>query len=206
MATTQRREPDELAQGDTLAFTKSLGDYPASAGWSLVYEMRGQGQDIEFSSTASGDDHVLGVAAVATAQWLPGGYVLAGYAVNTTGERHQIYEAPFVVGQNLQGAPGEIEVKTFAQKMIEQIETAMLAKAGDDLAASQVGDSRFQLLTPEQLRTEHGYWKQVRANEVALQRAKEGKPTGMKIKPRVNVMSTGPLIGMQIWRGGYGGW
>lgn len=190
MADTAWREPEELAAGDTLCFERALRDYPATDGWSLTYELRGGAQPIEFISVADGASHKIEVAAAVTATWLPGDYAFTGYVIKGD-ERHRIFYGDFKLWPNAQDMPGNQPVQTFAQKMVAQLELVMLAKAGDDLAASQSGETRFQLLTPEELRLEHGYWSQIRKQEIARERAKLGRPTGNKIRPIFNISLQG---------------
>jgi hypothetical protein len=213
---TQWREPSEFAAGDTLSFSKRLSDYPASEGWSLKYELRlsspaGGGQAIEFTSTANpdGSAHDVSVTAAVTGTWLPGDYVLRGYAIKALAggqvERHQIYDNSFTLLEDLPSAAGSEPQQTFAQKMIAQLETVMLAKAGDDLQRTAAGETGFWFWSPEDLRKEHGYWTQVRRQEVAKLNAKAGRPTGNKVRPLFRVVSSGPASG-STYRGGYGGW
>jgi hypothetical protein len=198
VAQTQYREPIDLVAGDTLSFSRKLGDYLAGDGWSLTYELRGGAQAIEFSSTANGADHVLLVAAAVTATWLPAEYILAGYAIKGA-ERHQIYLGTLSVTENLQAAAGNVPEQTFAQKMVNALEAVMLGKAANDLTESTINETRFRYLTPEQLRIEHGYWLGVRRNEVAAQRARAGLPTGNKIRPRMCVKGQGSMVGGGVW-------
>ncbi len=186
------REPQEFAAGDTLSFRRTLGLYSPTDGWSLKYEMRGGAQPIEFESTADNGSHLVNVLPAVTSGWLPAEYNLSGYAVHAPdGERHQIYFAPIVVLEDQVAAPGDEDQRTFAQKMVEQLEATMLAKAGDDLARSAAGDTGFWFLTPEQLRAEHAYWTLVRRNEIKKQRAKSGRPTGNVTRPFFNVAPSG---------------
>lgn len=203
MSQTIWREPIEFAAGDTLSFTRRLPDYPASEGWSLLYELRGGAEVITFESTPDVDSHVILVPSATTAAWLPGDYLLVGFAQNGA-VRHQVYYASLAITPNTPDAGPE---ETFAQKMIAALEAVMLAKAQDDLAESAFRDSRFAYLTPEQLRTEHAYWVCVRRNEIAKERANHGRPTGNKIRPQINVKTTGPAVGMSTgYLTGYGGW
>ena len=199
---TQWREPIQFVVGDSLIFQRSLDQYPASAGWSLLYELRGVAQPISFTSTPSGNVHQINVPAATTATWLPGDYVLTGFAIlAATGERHQIYYGDLPIYGDPQQAPGIGDMRTHAQKMVDLLESVMLAKAGDDLAASSIGETHFKYLTPAELRLEHGYWKSVRQQEIARARAKAGLPTGNKIRPVMRVKSPGVSVGMF----GYGG-
>jgi hypothetical protein len=195
------REPQEFAAGDTLLFQRTLADFSPYDGWKLVYELRGgpaAGPKVEFQSTQDGAAHKIEVAAEVTAAWLPGEYIFAGYAVNGM-QREQFFLATLTVTPDQVAAPADAPQKTFAQQMLEKLEAAMLEKAGDDTIESQIGDSRFRRMTMEQLRSEHGYWKMIRKNEIAIENARNGRPTGNKIRPVFNVMpSTG--IGLGVLR------
>lgn len=185
------REPLQLAAGDTVSFLKNLPDYPASQGWSLEYELSGN-LSFQFASVASGDSHQVDVAAADTALYVPGNYELRGFAVNAgTGGRAQIYQAPCPVTPNL----GAVVQKTFAQKMVDVIESVLLGKAAHDILESDVEGTRIKRLSPAELRKEHAYWFTVRQNEIDGERATAGLPSRNKIKPRFQITSTGPLLG-----------
>ena len=198
------REPESFAAGDTLVFRRYFADFQADAGWSLEYVISGAVTPISFISAADGTVHVITVAAADTAGWLPGSYTLAGYAVNGA-ERHQIYEGPLTILPNLPQQAGDVDTRTFAEKMVAKYEALLLQIADSNLTQSHVGETRFSYEAQEKIRTEHGYWTQVRSQEVAMARAREGRPTGRKIKPVMHVMSPGPAIGQQFV-GGYKGW
>lgn len=186
------REPEEFCAGDTLAFTRTLPDYPAPD-WTVTYELVGNNAPrIEFVSTASNLDHSITVDAATTAAWLPGTYLLVGYASNGT-ERHRIYYGQLRVYPNQEAAAGNEDARTFAQKMVDMLEGLLLSKGG--LLESRVGDSLFRYESLEQVRTEHGYWLGVRRQEIAKQRAKEHRPTGNKIRPRMNIAAAGQVFG-----------
>lgn len=172
-------EPINFTAGDTLSFQRSLGNYPASGGWQLVYELRGNGQQIEFSSTANGNTHVINVAAALTALWLPSQYVMEGFAVNAgTSERERIYLNNLVITQNLQGSPADIDVKTHAQKMVELIQAVQLGKASHDIIESEVEATRIKRLSPKELRDEYNYWIQIRQNEIKVANSRAGRSNG----------------------------
>jgi len=185
------QEPIELRAGDTLSFSKGLSDFKPSDGWYLQYQIRGSGDPVSFQSTASGDHHVILVPAATTAAWKPGDCKLIGFATDNT-KRFQIYDGQISILSDATSNTEDTFPKTFAQRMIEQIETAMLAQAGNPLAASRVGDSQFQYLTPQQLREQHAYWVLARRNEISADRAKAGKPTGLRTHP---VFSITPTVG-----------
>jgi hypothetical protein len=179
MLTPRNYEPTEITAGDTLTFQRSIGKYPASAGWQLTYELRGRAQAIEFTSVASGDSHVITVPAATTASWLPGAYELEGYAGNiATGERERIFINNLTINRNLEGAAGDISVTTHAQRMIALIEAVQEGKATHDLLESEVEGTRIKRLSPKELREEYNYWKQMRQNEVRAADSLAGRSSG----------------------------
>lgn len=204
-AAVNDREPIYLAAGDTLSFQRFFPDYLPQNGWSLTYEIRGGGQAIEFSSSADETGHVVTVAESVTAEWTPGNVTLAGYAVNAgASERHQIYLAPLTIGTDLQTAAADDDTQTLAQKMIATLGDVILKKAGGDLLESQFGETRFKFMTMVEMRTELAYWKEMRRNEIALARARNGMPNGMTTLPVMNFAGRG----CGNFRGGWplGGW
>ena len=208
----ENREPLAIAAGDTLQFTRITPGYPASKGWSLVYDLFiSEPADtqvvptIQFTSTADGDSHAVTVPAVTTATWPEGEYTLAGYAVNVSGERHQIYAAPMTVGPNLEVEPTLLDKPrtTHAQRMVTALETALETKAaGGDLASSSIGGTAFAYMSWDELNRAHGYWVSVRRQEIAKERVKNGGASGNKIRPRFRVMSSGPVFGSNPFFGG----
>lgn len=172
-------EPLIIAAGDTIAFTRSLQDYPASAGWQLKYELRGVAMPIEFTSTASGDSHSVSVTASETSTWLAGDYTLAGYAVNSnTNERQQFYLNNCTVTANLVAAAGEESPKTHAQKMLALIEAVQLGKATHDIIESEIEQTKIKRLSPKELREERSYWQAERNREIAKANVLAGRSNG----------------------------
>lgn len=191
MVPTSRFEPQTLAAGDSIRFEKQLPDFP-SAAWSLVYEVAGE-ITYEFTSAASGAGHLVTVDAATTAAWAAGTYELTGFAVNaTTGERKQIYQAPFVVEPNV--AAGDRPATTLAQRMLALIETVLEGKAAHDILESDVEGTRIKRMSPAELRTEHAYWKNIRDSEIDGERARAGLPSRNKIKPRFQITHSGSVM------------
>ena len=172
-------EPVQIVQGDTINFIRYFGNYPASQGWQLQYNLRGGAQAIQFSSVANGDSHVLTVAAAVTATWLNGQYEMEGFAINAAlGQRERIYLNNLLVILDLSAAPADQDIRTHAQKMLEAIEAVQLGKFKHDILESEVEGTRLQRLTPIQLRQEYYWWLQRRREEIAKANAQAGRSNG----------------------------
>ena len=191
------REPLLFAQGDSLIFQRSLPDYLPSNGWSLLYEIRSSDQStipaIQFTSTpdATNTLHEINVLPAVTALWLPGENVLVGYVVNVSGERHQIYYAALEIVANLGTTANTVDVTTHAQRMIPLIEAALEKLAIHSMNETNI--QHVQILREKRMDLEKqlGYNKEIRANEIAQENIRNGRPGGNSIKPQFNIINTG---------------
>jgi hypothetical protein len=195
-----------LAAGDTLTFMRRLPAYPAGSGWNLTYELTSAaGPAIQFQSTASGNDHLVTVAAAVTALWVAGEYVLTGYAVNVgSGERYQIFfPAPFIVLPNTAGGQPDAAQPTHCQKMITNLEATLEQMSQDDLQDTSIAGTQFRSEKREDIKKLLNIYYGERRQEVDAQRARDGQPNRNKIKLRLNVMSPVPALGTGGFGAGY---
>lgn len=119
-------EPTEVQAGNTLEWTKSLDDFPASA-WTLTYVVRSPTvipQDSSpFSSitaTASGDDFAVTITAVTTAAWPAGTYWLLGYVSTVAGQRFEIYRGKLSILPDIQAATS-FDGRTYWERLLDKI-------------------------------------------------------------------------------------
>lgn len=101
MATTVLSDiPVKITAGDSVAWKRSLPDYPASDGWALSYALTQSGTLIEITGGADGADHLVDLAATATVDWTPGEYGFQAYVTKDT-ERYQVDEGLVEIRPNL---------------------------------------------------------------------------------------------------------
>jgi hypothetical protein len=184
------REPLIFAAGDTLNFKRFLRDYLPSAGWSLSYQVRGgaRGDDeVAFDSTADVDEHEVTVDAATTSLWLPGDYVLVGYAVNGE-ERHQVYYGELTVTANLGTDANDAVVTTHAQRMIALIERQLEELAAHSLQDSNIQQTEIRRVQRMDLERQLALNKEIRANEIAHENVQQGRPSGLKITPMFRIL------------------
>ena len=145
----------------------------------LFRSLRGNGQQIEFSSIAKGDTHEINVPKGTTATWLPAEYIMEGFAGNvSTGERQRVYLNNLSVLENLETAAPDADQRTHAQKMVELIQAVQLGKSTHDILESDVEGTRIKRLSPKELRDEYNYWVQIRQNEVKKMNSESGRSNG----------------------------
>lgn len=129
-------EPLSLRAGDSVAWTKSLPSYPASAGWVLAYRLIPQsGLPFAINTAAAGDDHAVSLDSTAT-QSLPAGPCLLVGTVSRAGERQTIYNAPVTVLPDLATASA-FDPRSLARRALEQLRAVFAAASADSNALTQ---------------------------------------------------------------------
>lgn len=188
------REPLIFAVGDTLSFERYLPDYLPTAGWSLLYEIRGgaAGDDaVQFTSTVDGNRFKIEVPTSITTPWVPGDYILVGYAVNAgLVERHQFYYAEITLTPNL-GDGGSGAPTTHAQRMIPLIEAQLEQLAMHVMDATTVEKTELIRVKRDALEKQLAWNKTIRNNEIALENVANGRPSGSKIVTQFNIVGGG---------------
>lgn len=120
---TATSEPSRVTAGDTVTWSKTLSDYPATSAWVLSYTLINSSTKITITATASGADHLVNVAAATSAGWAAGSY--AWMAVVTKGaERYTIGQGNITIAPNLAAAT-TYDTRSSAKKALEAINTAM---------------------------------------------------------------------------------
>jgi hypothetical protein len=186
-----------FAAGDTLLFQRHLRDYQPSDGWSLLYQIRGGvtgDAACQFTSTALGELHEISVANTVTAGWLTGAYVLVGYAVSST-ERHQIYYGELRIQPNLGTAKNDAVVTTHYQRMVTILEQQLEQLAQNILVETNIERTQILRVDREKLERQLAVNKELRANEIACENVRNGRPSGNVIQGVGQIVPSGPLWG-----------
>lgn len=114
------REPASVVAGDTVAWTITLADYPASDGWVLKYRLINAAGKIDITSAASGDDHAVSVAAATSALWVSGTYAWQAY-VEKALERYTTGSGSIVVQPNLAAQATSYDTRSAAATALDNI-------------------------------------------------------------------------------------
>ncbi len=116
-------EPPSITAGDTAAWTRSLSDYPASDSWVLAYALVNASSKVTVTSSASGDDHAVSVAASTTAAWVPGTY--SWQATVTKGsDRYTVGTGQITILPNLAAAT-LLDTRSAARKALDAADLAL---------------------------------------------------------------------------------
>lgn len=116
-------EPTRVTAGDTVTWLKSLSDYPATSGWVLSYTLINGTAKITATTTASGADHLVSIAAATTAAWAAGTYTWQA-VVTKAAERYTVGQGTMVVAPDL-AAAATYDTRTSARKALDAVNVLM---------------------------------------------------------------------------------
>lgn len=133
--------PRELRAGDSAHWTRSLSDYPATAGWALAYTVIGATAVQSVTATATGDDFNIDLLASDTAAWPPGRCTLVEFVTNGV-ERRTLGQTPLQILPDLAAATAGTDLRSPAQRMLDTIEAWMSTKSPVH-GSVQYGDRRI---------------------------------------------------------------
>lgn len=131
MAAIPTTEPTTVNAGDTIRWTKTLPDYPASAGWVLTYTLLNAASKVTITATASGSDHAVNVSAATSATWTAGDYAWRAQ-VALAGDVFTVGEGRITVAPSFGAAT--LDTRSSARRALEAVE-AYLADPSNLTAA-----------------------------------------------------------------------
>jgi hypothetical protein len=174
---------NRLIAGDSLNFTTEPLNYPASAGWTLIYTLiaTADGNRITFTGTAKGDLFRVLVSSSTTAGWAPGAYTWAA-SVSKAGERYTVDtgELTIVADPAQSGLP--INIKSQAQTALD---AALAAFAAWDGTRKQISINGRAIVfnTPAEIIEVISFWEA----EVLRERDAERIAAGLRSPRNVYV-------------------
>ena len=176
-------EPQSFTAGDTVQWTKSLKDYPASAGWVVTYTAINGAAKFTATSTADGDLHAITLAATATAAYAAGDYYFEGYA-SKAGQRFTIATGWWKVAPNI-NADATFDARSHARKTLAAIQAVIEGRASIDQQEYTIGNRSLKR-TPiaDLLVLMSKYETLVKSEDNALALA-QGRPTKNRILVRL---------------------
>lgn len=142
MTTTPTTEPTSIIAGDTAKWLKTLADYPASAGWTLVYTLINADHKISISTTAQGDDHLVNVSAATTAAWHAGAYDWRAQAT-LVGEVYTVASGRMTIGASFD-AVVKLDNRSSSRKMLDAVEAVMLKTASTNVQEYEIAGRRLK--------------------------------------------------------------
>lgn len=149
MATVPTTEPQTIRAGDFLTWTKTLSEYPANAGWALVYTLINGSSKITINATSSGADHLVSVPAATSANYPAGSYSWIARVTKGT-EIYTLDQGSITVLPNL-AALVTFDGRSHAKVMVEAIEAAIQGRASALQLRMMINNRSIEYLSPAEL-------------------------------------------------------
>ena len=165
MADIPTLEPTTANAGDTWRWTRTLADYPASAGWALSYTLINGTTKITINASASGDAHAVTVSAATTAGYTAGTYDWRA-RVTKAGEVYTVGEGRLTVRNAYAGST--FDARSHARKTLEAIEAVIEGRASSStLEYSIAGRSLKHIPAADLLALRDRYRAEVKREDAA---------------------------------------
>ena len=142
--------PKQIVAGDSIGWTKSLSNYPASAGWALSYTLVSPTARQVINGSASGDDFLLAANATTTAAWAPGTYTWTA-AVSKGTDRYTIESGQVEILADPATAASGLDTRSHVKKTLDALEAVIEGKAANDQLAVSVAGRSITRMSPEEL-------------------------------------------------------
>jgi hypothetical protein len=173
-------EPEIIRAGETLTWSRTLPDYPATD-YTLRYYLNGPAAYTLTATAYNTTDHLISITAAATAAYVFGIYSWDAYAEKGAGaslEKYFITSGFFTV----KTAAG----KSFAKSMVDAIEAILSGRATNkdlDVVAKNIGASSISRDPAELMKYRDKFLDEYRA-EVEAENMAQGKGSGRLIRYR----------------------
>jgi hypothetical protein len=185
MATIPTRVPAFLQSGDTLTWQISLADYPASAGWALSYRLINGSARIDITATASGDDHLITVAAATSASYASGDYTWQA-VVTKAAERYTVGSGTITIRPNLAAMSSNYDARSTAAKALSDLRAALAAwlTSSGTVQEYEIAGRRMKFATAADIRQRIALAEREVARETAAANLAAGLSAGRRVLVR----------------------
>lgn len=182
---TATTEPTAFTAGDTLAWTKTLPDYPAGAGWVLKYRFINASEKHDVTAVTSGDSHAISIAA-ADSNWSAGLFDWQSWVENGA-ERYTVAVGKVLVKPNLAGITAAgYDNRSPARQILDALMAAYAGAATNKpfVAEYEIAGRRMKFNSRAECLAEINHWKREVAREEREARLAAGLGGGIKIYTR----------------------
>jgi hypothetical protein len=178
--------PSELFAGDSMRWTQTVSDYPASEGWTLTYTFKdATGIKLEKDATASGDDYLVTITPAETVVFMPGGIGWAAVVENADrSERRTVGSGYLLVRTNPAEGAG-VDPRSIARQALDAIESTMLGASSQAEGTITYADGKSIVYRNlKELEGHHAFWANKVRQEEKASRIAQGLDSGNNIRIR----------------------
>lgn len=179
-------EPLIILAGDTLAWQKTLTDYPAGNGWTLHYRFINAAGKFDIATTASGDDHVVNVTPATSGAYTAGTYDWQSYVTNVAGDRYTIETGTIDVQANWAAQTVGLDTRSTARQILDSLEAAWVKASANRAFVFEykVAGRQMRFALRSEWIAELDYWRREVAREERAKKIAAGLPSGSKVYVR----------------------
>ena len=183
METTPTTEPTSIIAGDTLSWSKSLADYPATV-WTLKYRLVNATGKVDITATASGTDHLVSVSSTTSAAYAAGTYAWTAW-VEKAGERATVGGGTMVIKPNL-AVQNSFDARSDAAIIVDQLMAAYktFTASQGHVAEYEIAGRRMKYRSSAEILDALNHWKAILAAEKRAERIAAGLGGGNKLLVR----------------------
>lgn len=174
--------PASVTAGDTIAWQRTLSDYPASAGWVLKYRLINAAGKIDITASAYGDDHLVGVTAATSTAYAAGDYDWQEF-VEKASERYTTATGRITVAPNLAAAASTYDNRSTARKALDAV-NAWLESRDLAVAEYEIAGRRMKYIPISELLGMRSKLQAEVGRETRASRIARGEPAGSKLMVR----------------------
>jgi hypothetical protein len=169
--------PYQIIAGDTLEWTASYSDYPASA-WTLTYYFRGLlgSFDITAAQVGATDSYIISEAIATTVNFVAGDYEWEAY-VGDGSERFRVDCGKSVVTASLSTQSAGYDPRSDNEKILDSITAVLQGKASQDVLSYSINGRSLTKMGFEDLVKTQNHYKWLVELENRNKRFKQGKQT-----------------------------
>ena len=171
-------EPSEIRSGDTIKWRREdlAGDYPASAGWSLIYYLvNSDGQEVITAAAYNTDAFLITITAAESAAYTSGTYKWTSKVVKST-EKYTDRRGTIEILPDLAAASSGLETRSDTKVALDNMNT--IIKNVKKHNSYSIGGRAYSLRDLPELRKEKNALTAEYNRELRRERIKSGKKGG----------------------------
>jgi len=137
--------PKKITAGESVSWSVTLDDFPASAGWVVTYTLVKSDTRIQIVSTANGINHLVEIPYTTTADYTAGEYRYQAHVSNAV-ERYQVATGIIEVLPDFATKTTGHDARTWLEIAIDALEAAIEGRASKTQLQQSINGIQVQHL------------------------------------------------------------
>ena len=156
--------PSKLTAGESVSWSVTLDDFPASDGWGVTYTLVKSDTRIQIVSTADGISHLIEIPYTTTADYEAGEYRYQAHVSNDV-ERYQVADGIIKILPDFATKTTGHDARTWVEIAIDALEAAIEGRASKTQLQQSINGIQVQHLSLNDQLTALSRLKRILANQ-----------------------------------------